>query len=315
MNAQDDEKAQTFPRLEYYGPLGKKGNLDTGVMLRMAAQPRFAGFVLLAGTVLVLLDALAIRDELNLAATLWLWSTTLALHVLFRVAINLGWAAGQRRFGFWRIYQPLLTHMALALDGLQFSVQHALLTGTPWRNAFDARKMLVGYGIFVTFELFFFVYVRPDLEDRARAAADSSVSAHEAAQPAPARQVSLGGELVPVDTLITIRSRAHYVDVVHDGGALTRRARLIDLINQTEPPDGVHAHRSHWVARRAIAAILSESGGMPEALVLTNGERMAVARPRREAVLEWLREHRPELVRQWQEGTGNGTGGNEPGPS
>ena len=276
--------------LKQYGPFGQKVDTDLCALRGMLSQPRMAAFLVLIAAAFVLLDALAFGDRLSLVTQLFLWSSTLSLHVVFRMGLALGWAALQRRFGAGRIYQPVLTHLAFALDSAQFNLQLMAFTGASLAQVYDPGKTLIGYALMMIFELFFFTFVRPILLQNAAPHAP----APPAAAAPPGRQLSVGGARVPVDTLLVLKSQAHHIDVVHDGGALRLRARLSDVVNQTAPEDGVLAHRSHWVARRAIAGLDRGSGNGSDTLLLVTGERLPVARPRRAAVRDWAREHLPQ---------------------
>jgi hypothetical protein len=300
MTAQYSENARNCPVLKLFGPFGQKIDFDTCLVARMVLHPLMGAFLLLAAAFFLLLDGLATRPQLSLPLSIWLWGTTLLLHVGFRAVLDALWAHGQARFGFGRIYQPVLVHIAFVFDVLQFNSQIVLATGHSFDAVFDLWNTLYGYAIIVLGEAFYFTFVTPVLIQRleaARAAPASDPKPGPGSEPAAAREISVGGERVAIDSLLVLKSRAHHVDIVGDGGALRLRARLIDLVNQMAPGDGVLAHRSHWVARRAIAGFIPGRGAQTDQLVLITGERLKVAGPRREAVRDWARVHRPELLR------------------
>ncbi|WP_339948575.1 LytTR family DNA-binding domain-containing protein [uncultured Albimonas sp.] len=89
----------------------------------------------------------------------------------------------------------------------------------------------------------------------------------------------------------------HYVEVVTDRGAELVLLRLGDAIAECAPVEGMQVHRSHWVARRAVAAVWRD--GDRAMLQLTGGERIPVSRGRVPALREagWLpapRDARPD---------------------
>lgn len=78
-------------------------------------------------------------------------------------------------------------------------------------------------------------------------------------------------------TIIRLSSRDHHVDVVTTDTQETLRMRLIDAIDEMEPVEGYCTHRSHWVAREAIAEVDRKQPGKIF-LVLINGDRVPVSR-------------------------------------
>ena len=59
---------------------------------------------------------------------------------------------------------------------------------------------------------------------------------------------------------------------------------LADAIREAAPTDGLQVHRSHWVARRHIAALRREKGRI--ILTLSNGRDIPVSRTYEQAVAQ-----------------------------
>ena len=53
--------------------------------------------------------------------------------------------------------------------------------------------------------------------------------------------------------LVQIRAQDHYVEVVTENGRALIAMRFRDAIAETAPETGLQCHRSHWVARHAVA--------------------------------------------------------------
>jgi len=77
-------------------------------------------------------------------------------------------------------------------------------------------------------------------------------------------------------TLLRLSGRDHSVEVVTDRGTETLRLRLSDAIEEADPVEGICIHRSHWVARDAIAGAECAQG--KTFVTLRNGERIPVSR-------------------------------------
>lgn len=76
--------------------------------------------------------------------------------------------------------------------------------------------------------------------------------------------------------ILRLTSEDHFVDVVTTDGTHRLRMRLADAIAELDTVEGLSTHRSHWVAREAIAGAEREGGR--QFLVLVNGDRVPVSR-------------------------------------
>lgn len=68
----------------------------------------------------------------------------------------------------------------------------------------------------------------------------------------------------------------HYVEIFTTKGSAMVLLRLADAIRETEGIAGMQVHRSHWVARDAVAALVRDNG--KPVLVLKSGARLPVSR-------------------------------------
>jgi len=76
--------------------------------------------------------------------------------------------------------------------------------------------------------------------------------------------------------LIRITVRDHYVDVYTDKGMHSLLMRFRDAADEVEGVEGFCIHRSHWVARRAIADVVMEKGR--PFVIMNDGEKVPVSR-------------------------------------
>jgi hypothetical protein len=75
--------------------------------------------------------------------------------------------------------------------------------------------------------------------------------------------------------LISLSAQDHYIEVVTTGGRDLVLGRFADVVAQLADWDGFRIHRSHWVARKAVAEV--ERGAKP-AVRLVDGRRLPVSR-------------------------------------
>ena len=77
--------------------------------------------------------------------------------------------------------------------------------------------------------------------------------------------------------LLHLRMQDHYVEVHTAAGSEMLLLRFRDALSEVEGVDGLQVHRSHWVARNAVAGVERRSGGRL-ALRLVNGSRVPISR-------------------------------------
>ena len=76
--------------------------------------------------------------------------------------------------------------------------------------------------------------------------------------------------------LLHLRMQDHYVEVHTDAGKEMLLLRFRDALRETEGLDGMQVHRSHWVARAAVAGVERRAGRI--VLRLVNGSEVPVSR-------------------------------------
>ena len=76
--------------------------------------------------------------------------------------------------------------------------------------------------------------------------------------------------------LLHLHMQDHYVEVHTDEGSDLVLLRFRDALRELDGLDGTQVHRSHWVARAAVAGVERRSGRI--ALRLVNGNRVPVSR-------------------------------------
>ena len=76
--------------------------------------------------------------------------------------------------------------------------------------------------------------------------------------------------------LLHLRMQDHYVEVHTAAGRELLLLRFRDALREVESVNGLQVHRSHWVARKAVAGVERRGGRI--ALRLVNGSRVPVSR-------------------------------------
>ena len=105
----------------------------------------------------------------------------------------------------------------------------------------------------------------------------SDGSAEFAPRPAPEAALLARLSARSRGELLHLRMQDHYVEVHTAAGSEMLLLRFRDALGEVEGVNGLQVHRSHWVARNAVAGVERRSGGRI-ALRLVNGSRVPVSR-------------------------------------
>ena len=124
---------------------------------------------------------------------------------------------------------------------------------------------------------------------RQRDATGERPASESAAPEAPGEDADAAPRAAPEAALLarlSVRSRAellhlrmqdHYVEVNTMAGSELLLLRFRDALREVEDVNGLQVHRSHWVARNAVAKVERRGGGRV-VLRLVNGARVPVSR-------------------------------------
>lgn len=86
--------------------------------------------------------------------------------------------------------------------------------------------------------------------------------------------------------ILALRAQEHYVAVTTTQGSALVLCRFGDALREVDDLDGLCVHRSHWIARRAVAEKVPERGGYQ--LTLVDGGVARVAQSRKLMFDQWL---------------------------
>lgn len=142
------------------------------------------------------------------------------------------------------------------------------------------KELVYNVGLACAFDTISVLSVIPEILSRIREPETNSPHFSEA------ENIRIKDVKISKRLLLYISANAHYVDVTTHKETLQFRARLVDVISQMTPADGIQIHRSHWISKNAIKAIKKHDGKM--SIEIFDGQEFVVSRSRRVAVNEWL---------------------------
>jgi len=247
-------------------------------------------------------DPAGLRNYMAWWLSFLMWVIALAIYLSVHIATLVVYAALNFAFPRLPLFYPLLGLIALTPTVYATeSIAHWLSGGT---YPMDIIQNFVFFYIAAqVFENVFLRYAIPlvlqgNAPRSSRTAGTDRRGAKTGAHP---RTLTIAERRIPIPRLRHIESQEHYVRVTLDNDQFMHRARLADLIAQTEREDGFQPHRSWWVSRAAGARLERRDGR--HLLRLENGTEVPVARARLAQVQAWLDTHGAAEAAQAPTGT------------
>lgn len=105
------------------------------------------------------------------------------------------------------------------------------------------------------------------------------------------RTIALAGKPVRLEDIRRVKAAEHYLEIHTPSGVQIIRERMATFLEQVSAEDGIQTHRSHWVAGSCAEALNGTK------LMLTDGDRVPVARGRVEDVRAWVHERHEGVER------------------
>lgn len=216
-------------------------------------------------------------------------------------AARAGWIA--------QVYTPIALAPLALLAELTLQAVALVLAGTPWKpisvTLQQAIRDLIVIGLFDLLHGHYVVAVhplaRPETDAPPQARGDAKGAAllpdiappvtpvpaeptrNEAPAPAPAADdgtmVQIGPALLPLSSILLIRTEDHYLGVTTRSGKALHRAKMADIPELHSGRAGMQINRSVWVAYAAISEI-TESDTRQVVVSLVTGDEERVSRPR-----------------------------------
>lgn len=255
--------------------------------LLLLFQPRFWGAVLSVSLVLGIAGPFGTYEHLDLLPRLAYWfaialltflvgfaTVVLTLH---RLPDREGWRYGRLAVAALLAGVPI-TAVIVAFNAVLFGEMAAAAEGIP---GLYLNCCLIAAAV---------TFLSTLMDGHGRAGANeltggaegvgTTAAAHAPARPAasPALRPKLLDRL-PTHlrgSLVRLAMQDHYVEVFTDKGSTLVLMRLADAIAETAPVEGLQVHRSHWVARTAVAGAARQDG--KPVLRLADGTLLPVSR-------------------------------------
>ena len=174
------------------------------------------------------------------------------------------------------VYYPLFWIFLIVLIVVAFVVWMAPILepyNVPNFNGVDEMYPVVLFRL-VIFEWLFYCFFVPIIEKRG---ATQDIET-----------VVLGDHTLTVLDILYVQAMEHRVCIRTKHGDLVERSRFRDLMQILNDIDGVQPHRSYWVPTHAILHLEGDADRLN--IVLTSGDKIAVARTRRSEIEDWSKE-------------------------
>ena len=261
--------------IEIVDLLGGRASITVGEFVRILGHERTLLFLALSLISFFAADPSGARNYVPIWVSVLLWPNALIMYLILYQTGLLAFAAASRRLQWLRVPTALLGLICLVPTVLicETLVNLASDSAFPYR----VEEQMIFYFLSVqSFETVFFRFIMP--------AVRKDLNPGQAS-----RQLIVGGEQIELDKLLHIEAREHHVHLTFEEKTALARARLSDIVAQTDPSDGVQPHRSWWVARDPAIRVERKNGRVY--LRLRDNTEVPVARTRVDEVLDWLQSH------------------------
>lgn len=248
----------------------------------MALSPRFWAALLGVGLVLGLVGPFGTYGEMRLAPRIAYW-LAMAVSTYFAGSLTVTFLVG-----LWSPHDranPLANLIAGAIAGLPVAALAWFLNwfGAAFENPASFLQLLPYCSAIGAITAILVAAFSKQAAIAART--EEALRAQVPRDVAAARPRIL--DRLPADkrgALQRMTVQDHYVDVHTDRGRTLVLIRLADAIAEAEGVDGLQVHRSHWVARDAIAGVERKDGALR--ITLKDGSVLPVSRTFATAVRE-----------------------------
>ncbi|WP_417719067.1 LytTR family DNA-binding domain-containing protein [Salipiger sp.] len=256
-------------------------------LFQRAITWRYLGLVYI---IVLAADPTALISHLPFPVYAGAWALGFIIYFLYQIALLVSLAVVRSVFPKPRIWWPAITLFSLMPGFLTLETVLERVSDDDLRPLLYARIVFV-YITVAVFETIYLRFILPRVEqiDAAGAVAAPPAPpepAPEAVAPGPPRTVHISGDPVALGDLQVIEARQHHVHIRLRNSDMVRRARLSDIVAQTDAQDGVQPHRSWWVARSAARGLERSEGRW--GLLLDDGSVVPIARGRLADVQAWV---------------------------
>lgn len=252
--------------------------------LRQLCHPQTFGIWVLVAAALVVIGPLGTYASLDFGGRMVFWGLVCSSSVVFGCLAQDLAATFVKPRASYRFDIAVILCMSLLYTPVMLLLIHSMGIDSdgPFRQF--GRVLLVVFLATTLIQSLRRVYgPAPELEQseidaRLKAPEPAKLPVSPTKPPNLNQDCRLRNRLPPTVTgkILHLSARDHFVDVSLEGTLYTLRMRFADAVAEMDGVDGFHIHRSHWVARDAVATHERDNGKIH--LVLHNGSQVPVSR-------------------------------------
>lgn len=261
--------------IEIVDLLGGRTSFTIWEYTKVLGHKRTLLFVALSLLSFFAADPSGARNYVPMWVSVLLWPNAFIVYlILYHIGL-LAFAAASRKLQWLRLPTALLG--LICLIPTVFTCEALVNLASESTFPYSVEEQMIFYFLSVqSLETVFYRFIMPGVRQEMQS------------QP-PSRQLIVGGEQIELEKLLHIEAREHHVHLTFEEKTARARARLSDIVAQTDMSDGVQPHRSWWVARDPAIRVERKNGRV--FLRLRDNTEVPVARTRVDDVLDWLQSH------------------------
>lgn len=266
----------------YFDALWRKRHLTRRELRAVYGSSYTIFFWIINISILVLLDLHGFSGRVSFTAlVIYATSITVMTFMLYFLACEIGINLSRRYSRFYLIL-PLVGIVAATVSTyiVELGMTGTFGGGVSIERA--AEKLPVNVALTLVLETFYLTFVLP-IAVKSYKFIKRRRTSNEKKR---CETLVIAGKTIFCDHLLSISSQDHYVRIRTNTEEVVVRARLSDIIGQLDSQGGIQPHRSHWVARRAVSEIITQTGH--KMLELNDGSKIPIARGRMVDVQAWL---------------------------
>lgn len=278
--------------LSIWDPIGVARTFSTYDAYKALAHPRTLVFICLCILLMSVADPANHSANLGPQLVFLLWSAITCVFIATKIAAHWLFALFQKHVLPFRIPLPLLTFASL-FPVVSLSENLAWLLSKQTFVSHFWQQFTILFIIAFLLEVLFFLFVLPTLGIEIRQQVKEHAPAEpEEPSPLPAQSedaaLIIGTDRISIADIVCIEAKEHHVSVHLHDGLISTRARMKDIVAQTDTDQGIQPHRSWWVPRHMAKETVKVPGR--HVLRLTNGRDIPLSRNRVKEVADWLTE-------------------------
>lgn len=255
--------------------LGERLAFSLSTYVHVLRHDRTLLFLLLCMLAFVASDPSGARSYVPFWFSIGFWPISFAFYLIVKLLCLAVCASLTQSFPKLRFPMPVIGFLALIPTVKLCETSVGIMSNGTF--PYDYAGQLFFYFVAVQgLETVFYRFIMPEVRKDIDAKATD-------------RHLVVGGEKIDLTKLLHIEAREHHVQLTFEDAKSRARARLGDIVAQTQLEDGMQPHRSWWVAKDTAIRAERKDGRL--ILRLRDDTEVPVARTRVDDVLDWLQTH------------------------